>query len=320
MTARYDQFASDLAGHASIGFSSIEENEQALISKGINQPMKQLGRGPYRSKLASEACGLVELYSDRFNVPLEMYLEPPSNTVGILFPRTSSERFLANGVDIGKDGILFLADGTGADIVIPALAGSDCILMSRHRYSELQRVYCPDLQDADITDILSCEPTKRSQLQAAIVRLIRSGDIARGEELMSRVMAELIFLQADAKGLNSTPGSSAIGRAHIARSAKAYIDENFRNKIRIEDVCRATGAGARSLQRAFCDYFNLSFSEYLRAVRLNSLSRDLLSASPETATVAGLALDNGFGHLGRVSVEFRQHFGRSPNEVLRERH
>ena len=52
-----------------------------------------------------------------------MYLEPPEQMVGFLFPRTVSGRFLAEGANLSNERLLVLPPGSGADIVVPALVG-----------------------------------------------------------------------------------------------------------------------------------------------------------------------------------------------------
>jgi transcriptional regulator GlxA family with amidase domain len=50
--------------------------------------------------------------------------------------------------------------------------------------------------------------------------------------------------------------------------------------------------------------------EFLRSRRLE-LARTRLLSSPES-TVTEIALDCGFGHLGRFSIQYRAHFGEGP--------
>ena len=47
--------------------------------------------------------------------------------------------------------------------------------------------------------------------------------------------------------------------------------------------------------------------------------RELVAAHPSSHSVAKIALRNGFTHLGRFSVEFRERFGESPKQTLTRR-
>jgi transcriptional regulator GlxA family with amidase domain len=74
--------------------------------------------------------------------------------------------------------------------------------------------------------------------------------------------------------------------------------------------------GVRTLQRCFREYFNITVSNYLKAVRLDSARRELVAAHHSNTSVTRIAMQNGCTHLGRFSVEFRERFGQSPRQAL----
>jgi len=98
--------------------------------------------------------------------------------------------------------------------------------------------------------------------------------------------------------------------------AQEFIEEHYREAVRIEDLCRVTGVAVRTLQRCFREYFDVTISEFLKTVRLNAAYRSLSASHTDHSTVAAIALQNGFTHLGRFSVEFRECFGESPSTTL----
>jgi len=106
-------------------------------------------------------------------------------------------------------------------------------------------------------------------------------------------------------------------RTAVARRARALIDAHFREPVRMGDLCRATGARVRTLQRCFRQYFGMTVKSYLKAVRLDAAYRDLIAAHPSRDTVTAIAERNGCSHLGRFSSDFRERFGQLPRETLR---
>jgi len=106
-------------------------------------------------------------------------------------------------------------------------------------------------------------------------------------------------------------------RRGVAERARAFIDGHFREPVRMEDLCSATGVGLRTLQRCFRQCFGVTVTSYLKAVRLDAAYRDLIAAHPSRDTVTTIALHNGCRHLGRFSSEFRERFGQLPSETLR---
>ena len=108
-------------------------------------------------------------------------------------------------------------------------------------------------------------------------------------------------------------------RSRVAKSAQEFIVANFRTPVQLEDLCRESGTGIRTLQRCFRGYFDLSITDYLKTVRLDSAYRELTVANGEGENVTKIALRNGFTHLGRFSVAYHVRFGEMPSETLAAR-
>ena len=113
--------------------------------------------------------------------------------------------------------------------------------------------------------------------------------------------------------------TDADARVRLAQAARDYIDEHYREQLRMERLCLVTGVATRTLQRAFREHYHQTISNYIKTVRLNAARRALASAFPENDSVTAIALRHGFGHLGRFAVEFRQRFGECPRDILSRR-
>ena len=98
----YEEFASGLPLDRTTVFTSAEENEETMRRLGVNQRVRQLGRGKFRSDLAVLSTEQGDLFSDRFNRACSMFLEPPPGTVGLVFPRSAGGQFLASGEERGR--------------------------------------------------------------------------------------------------------------------------------------------------------------------------------------------------------------------------
>ena len=320
MINNYDRFAADLPKAETIAFSSLEENEEVLLSCGVNQEMKQLGKGKFNSALASRRQGEAELYSDRFNVAVSMSLEPPADTVAFLFPRTASGCFLASGVDLGNEKLLVLPQGSATDIVGPALIGSDSILIPTQRYHELVERLCTSFEPIESLHVVASEFVRHLKIRDAIPALISQPECSDDPEVFSQLLALLISSFETSGDSQTTDKLTNPARTRVALQTQEYIEQNFRQTFRMDEVCQEVDAGLRTLQRAFIEYFSISVTQYLKLVRLNALHRDLRAAVPSEWTVAELGTRNGFNHLGRLSVDFRKQFGKTPSETLQSGH
>ncbi len=190
---------------------------------------------------------------------------PLTRSVGIIFPRSVSGDFLANGENIGNDKLVVIPPGSGVDIV---------------GHSE------PDYNGDAAANIV-----------ASTIAWI-------GEALQQHSSIEI---------------SERVARIQVAKIAQQYVESHYQESVHIEDLCRVTGVGARTMQRCFRKYFDMPVSTYLKTVRLDSARRELLSAHSSEVTVTDIAMTNGCTHLGRFSVAFREQFGVSPREALDSR-
>jgi AraC-like DNA-binding protein len=103
------------------------------------------------------------------------------------------------------------------------------------------------------------------------------------------------------------------------RRALDFIDANAHVELTVTDVAEAARIGPRALQNAFRRYLDTTPTSYARRVRLDGAHRDLQSADPSRGdTVAAVATQWGFAHPGRFATLYRDVYGNSPSQTLRE--
>jgi AraC-like DNA-binding protein len=311
---RYAEFAGDLPADSRISFSCAEENEEVLKSYGVTQEQRQLEKGSFQASLAVTSVAEVTLYSDRFDTALSVYCEPPPGRISMLFTRCAEGQYHANGDDVADGALVFIPDGCGPDIVASGLFGSDSIEASEERLQRSVETLYPDLDLPDRTTILKPDAEQQNRLQAGIVKLLNTPapDPQRTIDLMESAIVAMCetFQRTQSVPLNT------LYRTRIAKRAQAFINEHYTDPIHIEDLCRATEVGVRSLQRAFRGYFDITITEYIKTVRLDMAYRALTIAHHAEHTITEVALAHGFRHLGRFSVTYGDRLGESPTETL----
>ena len=317
----YMKFTANLPLDRTIKFASAEENTETMKSWGVNQEVRQLGAGKFRADLAVRRVQDIELYADRFNKAVSVYLEPPAGTITFLFPRSVSGKFLACGQNVGNEKLIVIPDGSGVDIAVPELAGSEAVTISSARLTELSEVLTPTFIQPDGLRIVEGNLVQLHHLRQTLLYLVAHPESDVNNEQLSDLLATTIvwIAESSSQGSRSELVHAHTARARIAKLAQEYIEEHHNETIRMEDLCRVTSVGIRTLQRCFKEYFDLSISDYLKAVRLNTAHRELTVARPSEDSVTSIALRNGFTHLGRFSTEFHNFFGQPPSETLSTR-
>jgi AraC-like DNA-binding protein len=83
------------------------------------------------------------------------------------------------------------------------------------------------------------------------------------------------------------------------------------------ELARTTGVSARALQKAFQRCGHPPPMTYLRRLRLHKARAELTAHSLNPLTVTTVASRWGFLHLSRFAEQYRELFGESPSETLR---
>ena len=313
----YDKFAADLPPERTIEFTSAEEMEETFQQWGVCQAIRQLGRGEFRSAMTAQSKGQVDLFSERYLTAISISFEPPADTVVFGFPRSASGHLLINGDDVGNDKLAVVADGSGADIVGPNRVGSEVIVIPKTRFMEMTEALCPTFTLPEVTALFEGDTAQLHALRKAVADLVAQPESDVQDEDVANVIAHTIAWTGDSC-CQWGPEHLTVNEARIrvAKLAQEYIEERYFEAVHVEDLCRVTGVGVRTLQRCFREYFHLTVSNYLKVVRLDSARRELLAAHCSDTSVTRIAMGNGCTHLGRFSVEFRERFGQSPKEML----
>lgn len=313
----YPVFSSDLPKEKTISFTSVEENQEVMARLGVDQEIKQLGRGKFRADMCVRDTQHASLFCDRFSKAVSMYLEPPAGTAGFLIPRSASGKFIASGADVSNEQLVFVTDRSGADIVAPDLIGSESFVIPMPRYIELTEALCPSMKPLEQMCTIRGDLPQLHELRLRILKLTTQQH-EPDEELLCGLIASIIIWMDNSLNdyTNEKFLPSIRKKKRVARSAQEYIHANFREDMHMENLCRAIGVGVRTLQRSFREYFDLTITEYLTVVRLDAAHRELVGGDPSQNTVTNIALKNGFNHLGRFSVDFHDRFGLVPSDAL----
>ncbi|TDK43806.1 AraC family transcriptional regulator [Antarcticimicrobium luteum] len=134
-------------------------------------------------------------------------------------------------------------------------------------------------------------------------------------QIESTLMTGLIeALDNNYSGFLGRPAGSAA--PYKLRRAEEFIEARLDQPLTVEEIARAAGTSARSLQMAFRQFRGTTPLSFLRDRRLDRVHQALMAARPG-ATVTDIASEWGFTHLGRFSQCYHARFGQTPRETLR---
>lgn len=315
----YEDFASDLPLQQSVLFESAEACEETLRQYGVDQPTRQLGKGLFRARLATRSTEQADLFADRYNTAISLRLEPPAGTISFLFPRSPNGKFLSCGEEIGNSSLIMLDERSSIDIVTSAFSGTEAIAIPEARFIEMTETLFPTegLISSEKPVVIRGDTAQLCALRNSLIELMAFPESKPSPEYLSNVITAMLTWLIESQG-QCRPERILINRKriHIAKLARDFIEEHYSQAITTESLCLVTGASARSLQRCFLEYFNLTITDYLKMVRLNAAQRELTSTHSSESSVTEIAMRQGFTHLGRFSIAYRDRFGESPRNTL----
>ena len=132
------------------------------------------------------------------------------------------------------------------------------------------------------------------------------------------VLSQLFGLLAILKAQFETPDGQfpVFGRdADRMQEVLTYLSMHFHEAITMQEVADRVYLSKSHLSREFQKHMGISFSDYLRKLRLNRVAY-LLARSEKTITE--IALDSGFSNINTMIINFHEEYGETPGVYHRK--
>jgi AraC-like DNA-binding protein len=183
-----------------------------------------------------------------------------------------------------------------------------------NRVAEICRLPVPDFLHIPKSGVYIPDSAPAQRVRRAIHRLITDDSALLDEQQEQTLVADLLSA-AVADSCVDDRSTPAV-RAKAVRLALVHLEQHSRDAITIGDLCTATGASWRTLDRAFKERFSVGPKAYLQRHRLASV-RGELRVSPPNTVIADVANAWGFWHMGQFARDYQKLFGELPSETLR---
>ncbi len=316
----YEEFAADLTSHSSVRFNSAEESEEAVRELGVSDyELRQLGRGSFRTDMAVMQTSEGFLSSRRFERSLYSPLRAPKELVFLIITSTAGGDIIASGEIVPQGGLIVQTPETQVDFIAPDLAAADTFGIPVSRFYAMLDAVCPSassIRPGQVATVAG-DMLQLKRLRHAFVDLVTHPELDPRHERQANLIAEVIAWLGDSDSRWQPKEFSAnAARRRVARLSRDYMEDHFPNPIRMEDLCRETGASLRTMHRAFVEYFQISPYDYLKKLRLDRARRELLAGNPKGRAVMDVALSHGYNHMSRFAKDYREAFGELPRDTL----
>ena len=300
-------------------FVGVEGMQEAAQAEGWSIEYRQMTAGTMTASSATADCAGIGLMEERVSSRIEAVGETPDAHITVTLPWGGSRIWL-NGKWSTCHGF-YVSEPRGS---IHCLAEENIRALTMHvPLSLLPTSARPELASKDESSRIqegwveappaSVERLKRLVHETTHRLVPGPWQVEQQSALIGALFAS-IEESVDAR--RERDQTSRSERLRVIRSARELIDAHLTEPIRITQLSEHCGASVSKIERTFRRELQISPREYIQARRLAAAQRELKRADPESTTVARVATDHGFGHLGRFAGAYRAQFGELPSETL----
>lgn len=142
---------------------------------------------------------------------------------------------------------------------------------------------------------------------------------AVGKHLRHDLLLGLLATLQAAEPARQDCSASLLRRRQTVTRAREIVLDNPCEPVTVLELCQRLHVSQRTLQNCFMEVIGKSPMNYLKAVRLNAVHRELGSPYSIFRTVQDAAMAWGFWHMGQFARDYVAHFGTLPSQTLAER-
>jgi AraC-like DNA-binding protein len=286
-------------------FTTEDVAEQIRATPGWVQQYQQMSPGHFVGRVRYLDLQGVEIYEEQMNTRVEQNFSAPEGSLAFCFDRSDNALYVLNGE-------------------------SRNIWITPENYQEIAVVFGPEFVQRHGLDVARLEglflaPLNSGQnalfsrwLSSTLTQLAQTLDPPSKEALTQQLLEDCLYLLDNACVCLDRGG---LQRRTEERSVMKRIGEwaadSPEETLNLLELSQVAGVSLRQVQHAFKAYTGMTPTHWLRLRRLNSAHRELLSRTPMETTVAEVAMNWSFWHLGRFSSSYRALFKEFPSETLK---
>lgn len=286
-------------------FNTADVTEQIRATPGWVQHYQQMSPGHFAGQIRYLDLQGVEVYEEQMNTRVEQNFSAPQGSLAFCFDRSDNALYLLN-------------------------EESRNIWITPENYQEIAVVFGPEFVQRNGLDMARLEglfmaPLNGAQnglfsrwLSSTLTKLSQALDLPSKEALTQQLLEDCLFILDNASVCLDGGGLQRRAEERITlKRVGEWAADSPEETLNLLELSRVAGVSLRQLQQTFKAYTGMSPSHWLRLRRLNSARRELLKRSPADTTVAEVAMNWSFWHLGRFSSSYRAMFKELPSETLK---
>ncbi|MDX9669160.1 MULTISPECIES: helix-turn-helix domain-containing protein [unclassified Pseudomonas] len=286
-------------------FNTADVTEQIRATPGWVQHYQQMSPGHFAGQIRYLDLQGVQVYEEQMNTRVEQNFSAPPGALAFCFDRSDNALYLLN-------------------------EESRNIWITPENYQEIAVVFGPEFVRQHGLDVARLEglfmaPLNGGQnalfsrwLSSTLTKLTQTLDPPSKEALTQQLLEDCLFILDNARVHLDRDGLQRRSEERtIMKRVGEWAADSPEETVNLLELAQVAGVSLRQLQHAFKDFTGMTPSHWLRLRRLNSAHRELRKRGPTETTVAEVAMNWSFWHLGRFSSSYRALFNELPSETLK---
>lgn len=297
-----------------------DPDEHARHLTGWRLSYDQLSHGRFKGELDEFRSEKIQIIRERSNQAMTKRGAGAEGTVAFCVTLMKHDDVYCSGHQISEPCIMVAHSDNMPELKVPEIV--DILVVAIDQRS-LQHTLERQGSSFRITDFPKCYPICNSpawnelrwlgtELADASLCANKFQQRTIRSDISDTVIMHLIDMVTGDEVLSLKPTARKRTVDRACEYAMSHLDEPFS----ILDLCNSIGASRRKLQYCFQEALGINAIAYLRALRLNSVRRELRGSGTSQA-IQKVAERWGFWHIGRFSADYHAMFGERPSETLR---
>jgi AraC-like DNA-binding protein len=297
--------------------SVVDTDGYGSSVRGVGIRAIRIGSADQPNSVATVSDDHLTVTAVHVGFPINTWAETPDDTMIVARIRRAPRGSRWVGMSLHADQTL--AYGPNVEHVGTNLAGTSFTFVTtefdwlKRRADELRSPFAP-IETGLVRDVTAIAEFDTVGLDAIAIGDLRSGTVPPWtlmDDALSDIALALASMTDRPARSRFRPNSSQI--VHRCLEYARSVDR----APSVSELCLAADVSERTLRDAFVAMYDTPPSIFFRQWALNRANDRLTSGDYIAGGVSEVALQAGFGHLGRFARYYRSVFGESPSDTYR---
>ena len=301
-------------------FGNFEDFSQVVQGWGLD--FKQMDRGKFIADLHQIMIPEVLISEARFNRHLIQKGDQPPGMRTFVVMAEDATPFIWRKQEVTRDSLIIFPND--AELDAASLEGFHVytISLAQHiveRWGEPPALAIKLKQGG----VLKVKEKKLQALRRFLMHVTsevsKCPELLVRKEFQSRLSDELTRYIFNILNLGEESSLTLPFRKHalLVQGIESWLIDTAPDYYSVNALCDTFHINERTLRRIFTEWYGVSPQQYLLAIRLNGVRKELFKENSLTLKISDVANRWGFWHMGKFAKHYRRQFGELPSETLR---